>query len=310
MGREAGREAADAVRRMQEHMLAHLREPVSMAALAKAAGYSPGHASGLFRQATGLLPFDYLRSLRLTAAAKRLRDEPVRVVDVAFDFTFDSHEGFTRAFSREFGLPPADYARRKPPVRWFLPYLAGAPGRDGAGRENGMDEKKETIAVFVQAVDRPARKAVVRRGVAATEYFAYCEEVGCDVWGVLASIKEALYEPVGMWLPEGMRRPGTSEYVQGVEVPADYAGELPDGFELLDLPPCRLLVFQGPPFRDEDFGEAIEALGDVMERYQPELYGFRWADDDGPRIQLEPQGCRGYIEARPVRSVAGSRPAV
>ena len=38
-----------------------------------------------------------------------------------------------------------------------------------------------------------------------------------------------------------------------------------------------------------------------MKNYQPELYGFRWADEDGPRFQLEPQGYRGYIEGRPVR---------
>jgi hypothetical protein len=29
-----------------------------------------------------------------------------------------------------------------------------------------------------------------------------------------------------------------------------------------------------------------------------------WADEDGPRFQLEPQGYRGYIEARPVRPVS------
>jgi hypothetical protein len=173
--------------------------------------------------------------------------------------------------------------------------------KNGEGSGSGADSKGEPRIVFVQAVDRPARKAIVRRGVAAEDYYTYCEEVGCDVWGVLASIREALYEPAGMWLPENLRRPGTSRYVQGVEVPTDYAGTLPEGFELIDLPPCRLLVFQGPPFADEDYEEAISELWAVMDRYRPELYGFRWADEDGPRIQLEPQGYRGYIEARPVR---------
>ena len=303
------RAAAEAVQRMQDHMLAHLTEPVTLLALARAAGYSPCHASRVFREIAGVPPFDYLRSLRMTAAARRLRDGGGRIVDVALDFTFDSHEGFTRAFSKEFGMPPKEYARRKPPVRWFLPYriadLRGSRIRNGEEEEREMagEEGKKDATIFVQAVDRPARKALVKRGIAAEDYYAYCEEVGCDVWGVLSSVKEALYEPVGMWLPAGMRRPGTSEYVQGVEVPSDYAGEVPEGFELMDLPPCRLLVFQGPPFADEDFEEAIGAMWDVMKRYRPETYGFRWADEDGPRIQMEPQGYRGYIEARPVRSL-------
>ena len=64
-----------------------------------------------------------------------------------------------------------------------------------------------------------------------------------------------------------------------------------------------MMVFQGPPFEDRDFEHAISSLWDVMKSYKPETYGFTWADDDGPRFQLNPQGYRGYIEGRPVRQL-------
>ena len=128
--------------------------------------------------------------------------------------------------------------------------------------------------------------------------------MGCDVWDVLSGIKEAIYEPIGMWLPKNLRKRGTSTYAQGVEVPADYAGGVPDGFELVDLPPCKMMVFQGPPYEDEKFESAIEEIWEVMKDYKPEIYGFKWADEDGPRFQLAPLGYRGYIEARPVRQVS------
>ena len=167
-----------------------------------------------------------------------------------------------------------------------------------------MTKESNVNTVFVQVVDRPERKLILKRGVMATNYFEYCEELGCDeVWGILTSIKEALYEPIGMWMPENMRPNGTSVYTQGVEVPSNYAGQVPEGFELIDLPPCKMMVFQGQPYDDEDFQQAIGDLWEVMKRYNPELYGFTWADEDGPRFQLEPQGYRGYIEARPVRQV-------
>jgi hypothetical protein len=102
---------------------------------------------------------------------------------------------------------------------------------------------------------------------------------------------------------DGLRPPGTSEYVPGVEVAIDYAGAVPAGFELVDLPACKMMVFQGPPFEDKDFEQAIASLWDVMKSYRPETYGFKWADADGPRFQLNPQGYRGYIEGRPVRPV-------
>ena len=152
-------------------------------------------------------------------------------------------------------------------------------------------------------VERPARKLILKRGIKADNYFDYCEEVGCDIWGILVSIKEAMYEPAGMWLPDKMIKPGTSKYVQGVEVPQDYSGEVPDGFDIIDLPPCKLMVFQGEPYAEEKFGEAIAEIWDVMKKFNPEIYGFEWADEDSPRIQLEPQGYRGYIEARPVRPI-------
>ncbi len=46
-----------------------------------------------------------------------------------------------------------------------------------------------------------------------------------------------------------MIKPGTSKYVQDVELPLDYAGALPEHYELIDLPPCKLMVFRVRPMR-------------------------------------------------------------
>ena len=105
----------NAVQRMQSYIEAHLHEPITLHMLAKAAGYSPWHAAKIFKALTGKSPFEYIRAVRLSRAAVRLRDEDVRIVDVAFDFVFDSHEGFTRAFSKQFGLTPQRYSQHKPP---------------------------------------------------------------------------------------------------------------------------------------------------------------------------------------------------
>lgn len=293
----------NAVQRMQDYIEEHITEKITLYMLANAAGYSPWHSARIFKELTGRAPFEYIRTLRLSRAAVKLRDEDVKVVDVAFDFVFDSHEGFTRAFSRQFGMTPQHYCKNTPPLKLFLPsrirdyYLMIQKGEDN------VTKSKNTNTVFVQVIERPARKLVLKRGVKATHYFEYCEEVGCDIWGVLSSMKEAMYEPIGMWMPEGLRTPGTSIYTQGVEVPLNYGGKVPEGFELIELPPCKMMVFQGQPYEDEKFQEAIGELWEVMKSYNPEIYGFKWADEDGPRFQLAPMGYRGYIEARPVRQL-------
>ena len=295
------REQVDAVQRMQDYIESNINCPITLHDLSRCAGYSPFHCARVFKELVGKPPFEYIRTLRLSRAALKLRDEKGKVIDVALDFVFDSHEGFTRAFSKEFGITPLKYKKTIPPIYLFMPY----PVRDrylyflkeGAK----MEKNPANNTIFVQVIERPERKLILKRGETAKDYFEYCDEVGCDVWGLLCSIKEALYEPIGMWLPDAFRLPGTSSYAQGVEVPADYSGVVPGGFDMITLPPCKMMVFQGPPFEDEHFDGAIKDLDEAMKTYNPELYGFQWADEDAPRFQLEPQGYRGYIEARPVR---------
>jgi AraC-like DNA-binding protein len=290
----------EAVRKVQEYIQTHLKEPMTLHEIACAAGYSPWHISRIFKEYSGKTIFEYIRSVRLSEAAIELRDHETAVVDVAFDFIFDSHEGFTRAFSREFGITPKKYSMQKPPIKLFRPYPVNDPDSLTKGTKK-MNEP--TNIVFAQVIERSKRKALIKRGVSATEYFQYCEEVGCDVWGELCSIKEALYEPMGMWLPPKLIKSGTSVYVQGVELPDDYSGIVPEGYDLIDLEPCKMMIFQGPKYDDEDFRAEVSKVMVAIKHYDPIAFGFMWADDQAPRFQYEPRGERGYIEGRPVKEI-------
>src|SRR4030042_265476 len=111
-----------------------------------------------------------------------------------------------------------------------------------------------------------------------------------------------------MWLPKSLRKPGTSEFVMGVEIPANYKGKVPDGYEIINLKPCKMMVFQGPPFDDvKESPKAIMELWAMLETFKPESYSFAWADADGPRLQLEPKLGRGHIELLPVRQIKKTR---
>lgn len=159
-----------------------------------------------------------------------------------------------------------------------------------------------TQTVLVHLRERPARKLILTRGRTCADYFAFCEEVGCDTWGQLCAIADALYEPVGLWMPPNYRPAGTSFYVQGVEVPTEYAAAVPDGFEVIDLPAGLYLFFQGEPYLEsmDEMNAAIGRVQETMLAFDPRPYGYAWADEDAPRVQLAPQGARGYIEGRPV----------
>lgn len=293
----------EAVARIQKYIEDNITNNITLNDLAKAAGYSPWYTTKIFRSILGKTPFEYIRALRLTKAAMVFRSEEKRVIDVAFDFVFDSHEGFTKAFTKQFGLSPNKYQKEKPPIKLFMPHSVSEYYKKIVKGEIDMEKMNKTTAIFTQVVEKSARKMILKRGITAEDYFKYCEEVGCDVWGILCSINEAITEPMGLWLPKHLVKDNTSRYVQGVEVPMDYSGVIPDGFEIIELEPCKMMIFQGEPYDDEDFMEEISVFQRALNNYDPKIYGYEWADDTTPRFQFEPQGARGYIEGRGVRSI-------
>ena len=287
-----------AVQRMQDYITENLDRDITMAELSKTALFSPWYSYRLFREYTGLTPSKYICRLKLSKSALRLKNETCRVIDVAFDLGFGSVDGYQRAFYREFGCNPGEYAKSPVPIALFIPY--GVKFTELRKEKLDMENVQ---SIFIQVVKKPARSVIIKRGVAAEDYFPYCEEVGCDVWGLLTSMDSLCGEPVCLWLPERYKKPGTSTYVQGVEADIDFNGTIPDGFDIIRLPEAEYLMFQGEPFCEEDYCEAITAVQQAMNRYSPSALGLVW-DTENPRIQLEPRGERGYIELRAVRRKA------
>ena len=289
-------EHIEAVQRMQDYIEANLDNNITTADLASVSRYSPWYSYRLFVDLLHMTPAVYIRRLRLSKSALRLRDEKVKIIDVALDSGFESVDGYQRAFYKEFGCNPYEYSIRPTPIYLFKPY-----GIKYANRKENKD-MSEVKSVFVQVIEKPERKVIIKRGKEATEYFKYSEEVGCDVWGLLCSMKSICGEPVCLWLPSQHILPGTSEYVQGVEVSTDYSGQIPDGFDVVELPKCKYLMFQGEPFEEENFEEAIKEIWAAIEKYNPSSIGYTW-DKANPRIQLEPIGARGYIELHPIKDI-------
>jgi hypothetical protein len=170
-----------------------------------------------------------------------------------------------------------------------------------------MAPKRKPNFIFVQVIEKPARKLILKRGIKAVHWGEYGQEMGFGVVEELKQIKSALYESGGIWLPKNLQKPGTSEFVMGVDMPADYKGPVPEGYEIIDLKPCKMMVFQGQTFEEPMLTKAIMELWEALDSFNPELYGYAWADEDGPRYQYEPIANRGAMEALPVRQLKVER---
>jgi AraC-like DNA-binding protein len=165
------KEKFEAVQRMQDFIESNLNKPITLLDLSEAAGYSESHASRVFKEIVGIAPLEYLRSRRLSRAAESLRDTPRKILDISLEVSFETHEGFLRAFKRRFGFSPGYYRRNTPPIPLFLPRSAMSYYLHYLKGETKMQNIPNENTVFVQVVERPARKLILQRGKAATHYF-------------------------------------------------------------------------------------------------------------------------------------------
>jgi len=97
------------LRRVLAHIAESSAESVPNAELAALCGMSPAHFSREFRRAVGLPPHQYMMKLRLERAREALLSADGRIVDIAQDCGFTNASHFSRAFSTQFGLSPANF---------------------------------------------------------------------------------------------------------------------------------------------------------------------------------------------------------
>lgn len=91
----------------------HIHDKISLGELAELAGYSPFYFSKMFSEAMGMPVTGYVRIRKLQHAIVDLL-EGKKVLDVSLLYAFDSHEGFTRAFTKLFGVAPRTVRKHLP----------------------------------------------------------------------------------------------------------------------------------------------------------------------------------------------------
>ena len=79
----------EAVQRMQDYIAMHIDSNITMADLANVSQYSTWYSYRLFMDLLHMTPAVYIRRLRLSKSALRLRDEKVKIIDVAFDTGYE-----------------------------------------------------------------------------------------------------------------------------------------------------------------------------------------------------------------------------
>ena len=95
------------VRRVQEYLLSHLADSVTLSDLAREAGLSEYHFARMFRQSTGLAPHQYVMQRRMEKAKALVQNTATPLTDIALACGFNSASHFSNRFRSATGMTPS-----------------------------------------------------------------------------------------------------------------------------------------------------------------------------------------------------------
>jgi AraC-like DNA-binding protein len=120
--------------------------------LARQVHLSRSHFDRVVAAVAGESPSAFRRRVLLERAAYRLLAEDSGVLDLAIDAGYGSHEAFTRAFARAYGMPPREW-RREPSRRFFLAAPSGVHFQPPAGLRLPATNEARGMDVLVRMVE-------------------------------------------------------------------------------------------------------------------------------------------------------------
>jgi AraC family transcriptional regulator len=86
----------------------HIKDEIKPEDLAKMVGYSPYHFYRIFDKHIGYTIMDYVLKRKLQYALYELV-KGGKIIQIALEYGFETHSGFTKAFKKCFGSPPSLY---------------------------------------------------------------------------------------------------------------------------------------------------------------------------------------------------------
>lgn len=291
------------VSKMQKYILENYdNDGFSINELYRQINYSKRHADRYFKELIGKTPNEYLNHIKLSGSTEKLLCNEYRILNIALDSGYSSHEGYLKAFKGTFHITPSEYKSGK----YFIPLFHFYPIKNYYNhickrKDNQMTENNYC---FVTPVHREKRKLIFLRSKKATEYFSFCEEAGCDWEGLLNSNPHKLDTAALLTLPEFLLKDGYGKIACGIEVPICFDGTIPSEYEIAELPECDMLYFQSQKYdNEEDYSKMIGQVFNAIDNFDYQAFGYVPDDSLAPKFNFGAEKDTGARFALPVAKI-------
>lgn len=139
----------DSLKRMNQaiqYMEENLENTIDYKEMARIAHCSEYHFKRMFSFLAGVPLSEYIRRRKLSAAAFELRDNNVKVIDVAVKYGYSSADAFTRAFHSLHGITPSEARLNGKELKAF-PRMTFQLTIKGGSEMNYRIEEKEAFCI-------------------------------------------------------------------------------------------------------------------------------------------------------------------
>jgi AraC family transcriptional regulator len=100
------------LRRVVDYVQAHVGDDINLPRLAAVVQLSPHHFAALFKQSTGVTPYQYVLQQRLAKAQALLEGTRLSLAEISYRVGFSSQAHFTTMFRKRLGTTPGCYRKR------------------------------------------------------------------------------------------------------------------------------------------------------------------------------------------------------
>lgn len=258
----------EAIRYIEENLI----NEIDFKEVARLAYCSEFHFKRMFSFLAGVTLSEYIRRRRLTLAAFELKDNKLKVIDIAIKYGYNAPDSFTRAFQNLHGLTPSE-ARINGRSLKAYPRMTFQLSIKGGSEMNYRIEEKGAFCI----VGIKKRVPIIFNGV-NPEIAAMWESLESETINNLKSISNV--EPMGLLsastnFSEGrMEEKGELDHYIGVAT----TKECPDNLTQLEVAASTWAVF-------EAIGSFPDTLQDVWGRIYSEWFpSSNYEQIEGPEI--------------------------
>lgn len=97
----------------------NIKNEPSLEDMANYVGYSMFYCSSKFHECIGITFKEYIARRKLSLAAMETKNTNRRIIDIAVDCGFSSHEALTRAFVKKYGITPYQFRKSSFEIKLF-----------------------------------------------------------------------------------------------------------------------------------------------------------------------------------------------